>query len=104
MKNFCFFYRELPGANPKKAGNGSEKDDLPRYATSEDNTNILNLRKLDFKNHKDMIDNLANGCFTVAVLIDTSNLEEVVASPVIQKFSDITVNISRFVYLYNFQA
>ena len=51
-----------------------------------------------------MIDNLASGCFTVAVLIDTSNLEEVVASPVIQKFSDITVNISRFVYLYNFQA
>eukprot|EP00111_Clytia_hemisphaerica_P005350 TCONS_00015466-protein len=68
--------------------------DLPRYTTGK-NTTVLGLTKLDFKSQKELIHNLPNGHLTVTILIDTSDLDEVVASPLIQNFSDITSNLSR---------
>jgi len=47
-----------------------------------------------------LLDDASPGYFTVAVIVDASEVQKVVESPVIQMFGDVTTAIARFVFVY----
>lgn len=52
------------------------------------NTTILGLKKLDSTNQKTFIHNSPAGKVTVAVIVDSLNIDDVASSPIIQAFAD----------------
>lgn len=80
-------------------GNDKREPELPRHSPGQCTT-ILNLEKLDYKSQKKLLDDASPGYFTVAVIVDASEVQKVVESPVIQMFGDVTTAIARFVFVY----